>query len=190
MNVHHGTLATTLPLPGEEHVADRPHAFIRGGVREEKAPRDVARRIDGVEARAPAVVDDDTFGSGLDAEVLESEVLDVGRAADRDEQLVGRPGRGLAVLGAVHDLLAVLDGHLLRLDVEAQVDPLLAQLVDEQVDQLGLVLGRMRGPFCSNVTGIPSRVKPCAISTAIGPPPMLTKLAGGSVSSNRFSLVT
>ncbi len=37
---------------------------------------------------------------------------------------------------------------------------------------------------------MPSRVKPCTISTAIGPPPMLTKLAGGSVSSNRFSLVT
>ena len=41
--------------------------------------------------------------------------------------------------------------------------------------------GRMRGPFWSSVTGMPRRVKPCTISTAIGPPPMFTKLAGGSV---------
>jgi hypothetical protein len=48
----------------------------------------------------------------------------------------------------------------------------------------------MRGPFWSSVTGIPRRVKPCTISTAIGPPPMFTKLAGTSSSSNRLSLVT
>ena len=40
------------------------------------------------------------------------------------------------------DLLAVLDGDLLGLDVEAQVDALGAQLVDEPVDERGLVLGQ------------------------------------------------
>ncbi len=37
---------------------------------------------------------------------------------------------------------------------------------------------------------MPRRVNPWVISTQIGPPPMFTKLAGGSSSSKRFSLVT
>ena len=179
-----------LALAREEHVADGAHPLVGGGVREQVPAGDVARRVDRFDTGAAAVVDDDALRSGLDPQLLEAEVLDVGLAADRDEELVGGPGRGPAVLGAVDDLLAVLDRDAVGLDVEAEVDALLTERVDEQVDERGLVARRMRGPFCRSATGMPSRVNPCTISTAIGPPPMLTKLAGGSVSSKRLSLVT
>ena len=45
------------------------------------------------------------------------------------------------------------------------------------------------GPFCSTVTGTPSRVRPCASSIAIGPAPIMTRLAGARSSSKIRSLV-
>jgi hypothetical protein len=53
----------------------------------------------------------------------------------------------------------------------------------------GSSLGRMPGPFWSTVVRIPSRVKPWAISMAIGPPPIITMLLGARSISNTFSLV-
>ena len=111
-------------------------------MREQVAPGHVAARVDSVDARAPAVVDDDRLGRALDPEIFDAQAFLVGPAPDRDEQLVRRPRRRLALLGAVDDLLAVLDGDLLGLDVETQVDALGAQLVDEPVDEGGLVLGQ------------------------------------------------
>ena len=67
-------------------------------------------------------------------------------------------------------------------DVEPEVDTLLAQRARVRIPtSAGSSRGRMPGPFCSTVVRMPSRVNACAISIAIGPPPIITMLAGGDV---------
>ena len=88
MKVHHGMKSSTLPLPGEEHVAHGAHAFVPGGVGEQVPTGDVADRVDRLDRRSPATVDGDAAGTDVDADVLEPEIVDVRAPTDRDEDLV------------------------------------------------------------------------------------------------------
>src|SRR5450759_4725135 len=137
-----GDAGHDLALPGEEHVPYRPDSLVRRGVGEEEPPGDVTAGVHRVDGGAAAVVDDDTFRAGLDTQLLEVEVFHVRATAHGYEELVGFPRRRFAVLGAVDDLLGAVPGYPFGLDVEAQVDPLLAEPLDKEIDEGGLVAGQ------------------------------------------------
>ena len=72
---------------------------------------------------------------------------------------------------------------------DLEVDALGAQLASSRSASAGSSRSSTPGPFCSTVTGTPSRVSACESSIEIGPAPIMTRLAGARSSSKIRSLV-
>src|SRR5690606_12804262 len=126
-----GVVDAVAPLPGDD--LGRDDALVRRLVREERRTRAVADGLDARDVRAHQVVDDDEALLRLDAGLLQSDVLDDRRAADRREHALGLDRLRLPVLRLDRQLDAVLaDIRLLEPRAGVDVD---AALLERRCDR-------------------------------------------------------
>ena len=148
---------------------------------------DVPRRPDpAVGDRAQRQVGRDAGARGLDARRLEPQPIEPRRPADRQQQM--RAGDARAAFQQHRDARAVAfhGGDARR--PRAAPRPRPASVARSGATHSGSSRPAMVAPS-TTVTRQPSRACACAISSPIGPPPMMTRWPGFSARWNRVSFV-